>query len=86
MRWSLTVSIDGASPKSYAQYRVKGDFDRVIGHIRRINDFKRKHRSGWPILTWQFIVFGHNEHEIETARKMAGELGMGFRAKMNVGR
>jgi hypothetical protein len=79
---SLTVSIDGASPESYAQYRVKGDFDRVIGHIRRLNELKRKHRSGWPILTWQFIAFGHNEHEIETARKMAGELGMGFRTKM----
>src|SRR4051794_8582668 len=41
---SLTVSIDGASPESYRQYRVGGDFDRVIGHIRRLNERKRARR------------------------------------------
>ena len=80
---SLTVSIDGASPEAYAQYRRKGDFDRVIDNIRRINEEKRRHRTGFPILTWQFIVFGHNEHEIAAARKLAAELGMGFRAKLS---
>lgn len=80
---SLTVSIDGASAESYPQYRVHGDFDRVIGHIRRINAFKRQYRSGFPILRWQFIVFGHNEHEIAAARKLATELGMSFSAKLS---
>ena len=80
---SLTVSIDGASPGTYAQYRRKGDFNHVIANIRRINDEKRRHRTGFPILTWQFIVFGHNEHEIAAARKLATELGMGFRAKLS---
>src|SRR3569833_887344 len=80
---SLTVSIDGASPEAYAQYRRKGDFDRVIDNIRRINEEKRRHRTGFPILAWQFIVFGHNEHESAAARKLAAELGMGFRAKLS---
>jgi MoaA/NifB/PqqE/SkfB family radical SAM enzyme len=80
---SLTVSIEGASSETYAQYRHKGDFDRVIANIRRINEEKRRHQTGFPLLTWQFILFGHNEHEIAAARKMAAELGMGFRAKLS---
>ncbi len=79
----MTCSIDGASQESYRQYRIKGDFDRVIGHIRKINEYKRQYQSGFPMLRWQFIVFGHNEHEIATARKLAGELGMAFVPKLS---
>ncbi len=80
---SMTVSIDGASPETYAQYRRKGDFDRVIGHIREINEYKRNLHSVFPLLTWQFIVFGHNEHEIDAARRKASELGMSFKPKIS---
>ena len=80
---SITCSIDGASAGTYSQYRVKGDFERVMGHIRKINEYKRKHRSGFPILRWQFIVFGHNEHEIGAARKLAEDMGMGFYTKLS---
>jgi hypothetical protein len=80
---SMTVSIDGASPETYSKYRVKGDFDRVISHIRQINDFKRRHRSAFPLLAWQFIVFGHNEHEIDSAKRLAAELQMAFKPKIS---
>jgi len=80
---TLSVSIDGASAETYSHYRRKGDFERVIRHIETINRFKRKHFSGFPFLTWQFIVFGHNEHEIEAARKTATRLGMAFRPKIS---
>ncbi len=79
----MTVSIDGASAETYAQYRKKGDFERVIGNVRKLNEWKKHYNSGFPYLTWQFIVFGHNEHEIAAARKMAGELGMQFRSKLS---
>jgi MoaA/NifB/PqqE/SkfB family radical SAM enzyme len=80
---SMTCSIDGARQTSYARYRVNGDFDRVIGYVRRINELKRKHKTGFPFLRWQFIVFGHNEREIGDARKLAGELGMQFYTKLS---
>jgi MoaA/NifB/PqqE/SkfB family radical SAM enzyme len=80
---SMTVSIDGASAESYGRYRVHGDFERVIGHIRKINEYKRRHSTAFPILSWQFIVFGHNEHEIAAAKRMAAELGMTFRPKIS---
>jgi MoaA/NifB/PqqE/SkfB family radical SAM enzyme len=79
----LSCSIDGASQETYATYRVKGHFDQVIGNIRVINRFKAQYRSQWPHLHWQFVVFGHNEHEIETARALAAELNMKFSLKLS---
>jgi MoaA/NifB/PqqE/SkfB family radical SAM enzyme len=79
----ITCSIDGASQETYRVYRVRGDFDRVIGNIKRINHFKTVHHSEVPRLRWQFVVFGHNEHEIPAARAMAAELGMTFDTKIS---
>ena len=81
----ITCSIDGASQETYVQYRVKGDFNRVIENIKVINRWKAKHRSLYPQLKWQFIVFGHNEHEIAKARDMAASLGMSFYPKLSWG-
>jgi MoaA/NifB/PqqE/SkfB family radical SAM enzyme len=78
----ITCSIDGASSETYRVYRIRGSFDKVIQHIERINHFKREHRSEFPQLGWQFIVFGHNEHEIPAAREMAAKLGMDFYPKI----
>jgi MoaA/NifB/PqqE/SkfB family radical SAM enzyme len=80
---SITCSIDGASPATYGAYRIRGDFDRVIANIRRLNEYKERHRSELPFLTWQFVVFGHNEHELPLARQLAHELGMGFHGKLS---
>jgi MoaA/NifB/PqqE/SkfB family radical SAM enzyme len=79
----LTCSIDGASRDVYSVYRVNGDFDRVLAHIRKINAFKQQYRSPYPVLRWQFIAFGHNTHEIDQARAMAAELGMEFYLKLS---
>lgn len=78
----LTCSIDGASPETYRVYRVRGDFDTVIANIKKINLYKQRHRSKLPRLIWQFVVFGHNEHEIPAARDMATALGMEFHTKI----
>lgn len=79
----ITCSIDGASQEAYVQYRVKGNFDAVINNIRVLNDWKAKYRSAYPKLVWQFVAFGHNEHEISQARAMAEELDMDFYVKLS---
>jgi MoaA/NifB/PqqE/SkfB family radical SAM enzyme len=79
----ITCSIDGASPETYRVYRVRGNFDKVIQNIERINHFKHKHLSEFPKLSWQFVVFGHNEHEIPAARQMAAKLSMDFFTKIS---
>jgi len=79
----MKVSIDGASQETYRQYRVGGNFEQVIANIKKINFYKAKYKSSYPKLKWQFIVFGHNEHELHQAKKKAQELNMTFKAKLN---
>lgn len=79
----ITCSIDGASAETYARYRVRGDFERAIDNIRKLNEFKRTLGSNLPTLDWQFVVFGYNEHEIPEARRLAAELGMTLRLKLS---
>ena len=80
---SMTCSIDGASNESYKIYRVRGNFDAVIANLRKLNELKKRYRSPYPHLAWQFVMFGHNEHEISEARRLAGELGMKFVPKLS---
>ncbi len=80
---ALTCSIDGATQESYARYRVNGDLDRVLGHVDRIRELRQQYGSAFPRLVWQFVVFGHNEHELETARRMARERGMEFLPRLS---
>jgi len=79
----LKVSIDGASQETYRIYRANGDFARVLENIRKINFTKARYGSHFPELVWQFIVFGHNEHEIVRARSMAEDLNMEFSVKLS---
>lgn len=80
---SMSCSIDGASQETYAVYRIGGNFDQVINNIKTINRYKQELRSPYPALTWQFVAFGHNEHEIGRARQMAADLNMRFHLKLN---
>jgi MoaA/NifB/PqqE/SkfB family radical SAM enzyme len=82
----MTCSIDGASPETYRTYRVRGNFDQVIRNIEKLNAWKRQYQCDLPKLIWQFIVFGHNEHEIPAARAMAAKLGMEFWPKLSWGK
>ncbi len=81
----MSVSLDGASQETYSIYRVNGDFDTVISNVERINHYKAKYRSKYPTLRWQFVAFGHNEHEIDKARQMASDLDMDFVLKLSWG-
>ncbi len=80
---AISCSIDGASQETYSQYRVRGNFDRVMANIRKINAFKTQYQSESPKLNWKFIVFGHNEHEITKAREMAQQMGMEIKFKLS---
>ena len=79
----LNVSLDGTRNETYKIYRCGGNFNKVIKNIKIINNLKTKYNTKYPILIWQFIIFGHNEHELPLARRMAKELGMIFYPKLN---
>lgn len=72
----LMVSIDGTSQETYSIYRRNGNFDKVIENVKKINKYKEKYNSEYPKIIYKFIIFKHNEHEIEQAKKLAEELKM----------
>lgn len=79
----LNLSIDGTSQDVYVKYRRNGNYDRVISNIEKLNEFKKLYNSPYPKLSWQFIIFGHNEHQIASAKSECERLGMVFNPKMN---
>jgi MoaA/NifB/PqqE/SkfB family radical SAM enzyme len=80
---SMTCSLDGACNETYGKYRVGGNFDTVIKNIKYVNLCKQKYQSQYPYLSWQFVIFGHNERELQTARRMAHDLNMKFHVKLS---
>ena len=80
---TITVSIDGTCNETYKRYRIGGNYDLVIDNIKKINLFKQQYHSKYPFLSWQFVVFGHNEQEIQKARLMAHNLDMRFQVKLS---
>lgn len=74
----LGFGFDGATQEAYEQYRVGGNLERALGNVRTLLDAKKRLGSKTPHLAWSFHVFEWNYHEVETARKMAEELGVAF--------
>ncbi len=72
----LIISIDGISEDSYQKYRIGGRLEKVLEGARKIVEWKRKLRSARPYVVFQFVVFRHNEHEIESAKKLALDIGV----------
>ncbi|NUM31370.1 MAG: SPASM domain-containing protein [Bacteroidetes bacterium] len=69
----LIISIDGATAQSYSIYRKGGTFEKVIEGTKNILNARNKLNSLKPYIIWQFIIFKHNEHEIDLIKKMANE-------------
>ncbi len=79
----MRCAIDGATQKSYEQYRVGGNLKKVLGNIQKIQSWKKEYHSSRPHLIYQFVIFSHNEHETEQARLLAEILGMEIYYKLN---
>jgi MoaA/NifB/PqqE/SkfB family radical SAM enzyme len=64
---SVRFSIDGLED-THKLYRQGANFNKIINHAKAYIDAGGK-------AIWDYLVFGHNEHQIEEARKMANDLG-----------
>ena len=71
----ILVSLDGATPETYTQYRVGGDFSRVLENVRLLADAKRRLGARRPYLVWKMVVFPHNAHETDRVRREYKALG-----------
>jgi len=71
----IIVSCDGASCETYVKYRVGGDFNLVMENIRFLVK-ENMELDKKALIVWNFIVFKHNEHEVELVKRIAKELGV----------
>lgn len=69
-------SIDGASQAVYEQYRRRGNLSTAINNVRLLLDARKRLGATHPFVTWKYLVFPHNHHEVEQARSLAMEVGV----------
>lgn len=67
----LIISIDGTTQDTYGKYRIGGKLEKVLEGTRNIMEAKKKLGSSRPHVIWQFIVFSHNEHQLEDVKQLA---------------
>lgn len=72
----IVVSIDGLTPQTYGKYRRGGNFNSAMENLKLLLKKRKKLNSPKPYITWQFLVFRHNEHEVEEAIRTANKLGV----------
>lgn len=72
----LTISVDGADPETYSQYRVGGDLERVLSGIRNLMAARERLKRRTPFVDFQCIVFKQNEGELERIGALARRLGV----------
>jgi len=72
----IIISIDGVTAESYKKYRIGGSLDKVLEGTKNLVAAKKEAKSNTPFIIWQFIVFSHNEHEIEAVKKMGNAMGV----------
>lgn len=72
----LSASVDGVDAETYSQYRRGGDFNLVLDNLYALVRRKRELGLAYPLLEWRYLVFEHNQDDVEDAERMAGELGL----------
>ncbi len=74
----MNLSIDGASQPVYARFRRGGRLDLVLENISALVQARKRAGKRTPALSWNFLAFEHNAHEIPQAERMARRLGLDF--------
>ena len=67
----IGVSLDGASDATNGIYRRGGKFELVLENMRRLVEARRRLGQDHPLISWLYVVFSFNEHEVEKARRMS---------------
>ena len=71
----MLVAIDGSTQEIYGKYRVGGSLELALENARTFIDVKRKMGKNTPFMEFKFIIFDHNEHQLEAARELSRSMG-----------
>ncbi|NWG13258.1 MAG: radical SAM protein [Acidobacteria bacterium] len=72
----VTVSIDGATPETYARLRRGASLETVLANVRRVQDLKVRCRSALPELDFFFLVMRSNFREMPAFLRLAEDHGI----------
>jgi radical SAM protein with 4Fe4S-binding SPASM domain len=70
----LIISLDGLTQKSYEQYRINGNLEKVLEATKLLVFAKSKLKSKTPHLIFQFLAVSANEQDIPQLFEKAKEL------------
>lgn len=80
--YHLTLSVDGATQKTYHRYRVGGNVETVVANAKAIMQERNRSGSERPFVTMQTVVTKVNEHEVDQIREIAEDVGVdAYKAK-----
>ncbi|MZP29461.1 radical SAM protein [Heliobacterium undosum] len=71
----IILSIDGTTQEVYGHYRVGGKAERALAALELLQEANRRLGRKANIIP-QFIVFEHNQHEMEAFRDVCDRLGL----------
>ena len=69
----LIVSLDGASPETFALYRQGGDFRKIVSSVKDLTVYRGKKSK--PLISLQFLLLKHNIGEMGEFKRLGEELG-----------
>ncbi|WP_419785047.1 radical SAM/SPASM domain-containing protein [Pseudodesulfovibrio sp.] len=80
----VTVSIDAASPKTYSNIRIGGNFFKVLKNIATLTKEKIKARATQPRITFNYVAMRQNIDELVKLVEIASEIGVEEISAFNV--
>ncbi|MBF0481138.1 MAG: radical SAM protein [Desulfovibrionaceae bacterium] len=72
----LKISCDGATSSTYDTIRKGGSFRRLKASLERINDLRRKLKTPYPVLEFNFVAMQDNIFELSKLVALAREQGV----------
>ena len=71
----INFAIDGTDNETLGKYRIGVRYDKVFENLKAFI-------NAGGLAQWNFIVFKHNEHQVEQAKQLAEQVGARFRIKV----
>lgn len=71
----VTCSIDAATKETYDIIRQDSNFERVVRNLKELVAIRRRLGQHYPHVQINFIVMGHNPHEVAAFLDLAKEIG-----------
>ncbi len=73
---SINISLNAAGAKTYKLLAQNDQFDKIVGNIKRITEFKKKENRISPLMILSFVAIKENIAELPDFIRLAGKLGV----------